>query len=287
MPSALDPRLRGEANTVLEAIRAAAAQLAATSDTARLDAELLMAHALGVSRSDMLLRQMADAVPDTFADFITRRAAREPVAHITGHQEFYGRKFVVTSDTLIPRGDSETLIDAALELAPKAQRVLDLGAGTGALLVTALLELEGASGLATDQSPQALKVAEQNARALGLDETRARFELRDWTQSGWSDGLGQFDLILCNPPYVEDAAPLDPDVREFEPASALFAGPEGLDDYRILIPQFRGLMTQGAIAILEIGATQSAAVTQIAQAQGFDVTVRNDLAGRPRALILR
>ena len=273
--------------TVAQAIRAAAAKLETTSDTARLDAELLMAHALGASRSDMLLRHMTDLAPVTYSDLITRREAREPVAHITGIQEFYGREFAVTHDTLIPRGDSETLIDAVLELAPDAQRVLDLGTGTGALLVTALLELEGASGLATDQSPEALKVAEKNARALGLDESCARFELRDWTGEGWADGLGRFDLILCNPPYVEDAASLDADVREYEPASALFSGPEGLDDYRILIPQLRGLMRAGAIAILEIGATQGHAVTKIAQDQGFSVTMRKDLAGRPRALILR
>ncbi|UAB78279.1 peptide chain release factor N(5)-glutamine methyltransferase [Erythrobacter sp. SCSIO 43205] len=273
--------------SVAEAIRAAAAKLGATSDTARLDAELLMAHALKVSRSDMLLRHMADPAPVAYGDLIARRTTREPVAHITGNQEFYGRDFSVTPDTLIPRGDSEVLIDAALEYAPEARRVLDLGTGTGALLVTALLELKEASGCATDKSSAALKVAERNARALGLDETRAQFTLRDWTSEGWADDLGQFDLILCNPPYVEDAAVLDPDVREFEPASALFAGAEGLDDYRILLPQMRGLMTENAIAVFEIGAAQSKAVTTIAKAHGFDVTVRNDLAGRPRALILR
>ena len=272
--------------SVAQAIRAATAKLEATSDTARLDAELLMAHALGVSRSDMLLRHMTDREPATFADLVTRRAAHEPVAHLTGHQEFYGRTFAVTPDTLIPRGDSEVLIDSALEYAADAQRVLDLGTGTGALLVTALLELEGASGLATDQSAEALKVAEDNARRLGLEKTRARFECRDWTSEGWADDLGRFDLILCNPPYVEEAAALDPDVRDYEPATALFAGPEGLDDYRILVPQLRALMTDGAIAILEIGATQSGAVTNMAQGHGFNVTLRKDLAGRPRCLVL-
>lgn len=272
--------------SVAQAIRAATAKLEATSDTARLDAELLMAHALGASRSDMLLRHMTDREPATFADLVTRRAAHEPVAHITGHQEFYGRTFAVTPDTLIPRGDSEVLIDTALQYAPAAQRILDLGTGTGALLVTALLELEGASGLATDQSAEALKVAEGNARRLGLEKTRARFECRDWTSEGWADDLERFDLILCNPPYVEEAAALDPDVRDYEPATALFAGPEGLDDYRILVPQLRALMTDGAIAILEIGATQSGAVTNMAQGHGFNVTLRKDLAGRPRCLVL-
>jgi release factor glutamine methyltransferase len=273
--------------TIAEALRAATATLEATSDTARLDAELLMAHALGVTRSDMLLRYMVEPVPDTYSDLINRRTAHEPVAHITGLQEFYGRNFSVTCDTLIPRGDSETLIDVALEFVPGAEHILDLGTGTGALLVTALLELGDAKGVGTDKSQKALKVAEQNARALGLDETCARFELRDWTSEGWADDLGRFNLVLCNPPYVEDAAPLDPDVREFEPPSALFAGPEGLDDYRILIPQLRGLMRPEALAILEIGAMQAAAVSQIAKDYGFSVTLRKDLAGRPRALILR
>lgn len=273
--------------TVAEAIRAATAKLEATSDTARLDAELLMAHALEASRSDMLLRHMAETVPDTFSDLIARREAREPVAYITGVEEFYGRSFAVTPDTLIPRGDSETLIDAALEIVPNAKHVLDLGTGTGALLVTVLLELNDANGVATDKSPKALKVAEHNARALGLDETCARFELRDWSSEGWAKDLGRFDLILCNPPYVEDATPLEADVCEFEPASALFAGPEGLNDYRILIPQLRRLMAPEALAILEIGAMQDVAVTQIAQDQGFSVTMRKDLAGRPRCLVLR
>lgn len=273
--------------TVAEAIRAAAAKLETTSDTARLDAELLMAHALGSSRSDMLLRHMADPTPPVFAGLQARRAAHEPVAHIIGRQEFYGHNFAVTPDTLIPRGDSETLIDASLELAPDARRVLDLGTGSGALLVTVLLELEEASGLATDKSPEALKVAERNARTLGVGVDRAQFVLRDWTSEGWNDDLSQFDLILCNPPYVENEAPLEPDVREFEPASALFAGPDGLDDYRILIPQLRGLMRANAVAILEIGATQADPVSFMAAKQNLDATVRKDLAGRPRCLVLR
>lgn len=272
---------------VAEAIRAATIKLEATSDTARLDAELLMARALGVSRSDMLLRLMRDSEPPAFGDLITRRAAHEPIAHITGVQEFYGREFAVTPDTLIPRGDSEVLIEASMEFAANASRVLDLGTGTGALLITALLELGGASGVATDCSPEALKVAIANANNLGLSEERARFHLRDWNEQGWADDLGQFDLILSNPPYVEEGAELDLDVREFEPASALFAGAEGLDDYRILVPQLRGLMRAGAVAILEIGATQGEAVAQIAQDEGFDVELRRDLAGRPRALVLR
>lgn len=273
--------------SVGEAIRAAATRLAPTSDTARLDAELLMAHALGVSRSELLLRHTKDAEPTSFAAFVDRRAAREPLAYITGIQEFYGRDFAVTRDTLIPRGDSETLIDTALEVAPSARRVLDLGTGSGALLVTALLEIEGASGVATDASGRALEVAEANARRLGLGPERARFLLRDWTRPGWSNDLGGFDLVLCNPPYVETGAALDPDVREFEPASALFAGEEGLDDYRVLIPQLRGLMKEGAKAIFEIGHEQGEILANLAQNNGFSAEIRLDLAKRPRVALLR
>ena len=273
--------------TVAEAIRRAAAQLGSISDTAKLDAELLMAHALGVSRSDLLLRHMQEEAPGTFASLIARRATREPVAQVTGEQEFYGRPFKVSPDTLIPRGDTETLIDAALDLAPDAKRILDLGTGSGALLITALLEMPDASGIATDFSPAALAIAEANARDAGLCEDRAQFVLKDWTKPNWSGGLNSFDLILCNPPYVEDCAQLEPDVREFEPASALFSGPDGLNDYRVLMPQLRALMEPNGIAILEIGASQADAVSLVAKGQRFEVQLRKDLAGRPRALILR
>ncbi|EDL49114.1 peptide chain release factor N(5)-glutamine methyltransferase [Erythrobacter sp. SD-21] len=273
-----------ETNSVGEAIRAAAGRLAATSETARLDAELLMAHALGTDRSAMLLRSMRDPAPQGFEALVQRRAAHEPVAHILGHQEFFGRSFKVTPDTLIPRGDSEVLVEAALELQRDAARVLDLGTGTGALLLSVLAETQ-AQGVGTDRSPAALAVAHDNADLLGV-EHRVRFHLLDWTEDGWAADLGQFDLIVCNPPYVEDEADLDPDVCGHEPHGALFAGPEGLDDYRIILPQLRSLMSVSAAAILEIGHEQSPAVSEIARAVGFAVELRRDLAGRPRALIL-
>lgn len=272
---------------VAEAIRSATSKLQATSDTARLDAELLMAHALEVSRSKMLVRHMKDPIPRGFEALIARRATCEPVAYITGVQEFYGRPLAVTPDTLIPRGDTETLIDAALELAPNAKRVLDLGTGSGALLITALLELEGASGIATDCSAAALEIAQSNARKLGLGEEKAQFLLRDWTKPDWAQGFGKFDLILSNPPYVEQDAKLSQDVRKFEPTTALFSGREGLDDYRVLIPQLRELMEPQGSAILEIGASQAGPVTQLAKSEGYDVELRKDLAGRPRCLVLR
>lgn len=270
--------------TVAEAIRAASDRLAATSETARLDAELLMANALGLTRSDMLVRSMRDVAPMVFDELVQRRMRREPVAHILGRQEFYGRVFKITRDTLIPRSDSETLVDAALERKPVAPHILDLGTGSGALLLSVVAET-GGNGIGTDRSPSALAVAHDNADLLGIED-RVSFRLLDWRDEHWADDLGQFDLILCNPPYVEDRAELEADVREYEPHGALFAGPEGLDDYRIIIPQLRGLMREKGVAILEIGHEQAAAVTEIAHAHGFRAELRRDLGARPRALIL-
>lgn len=272
---------------VAEALREAAARLEATSDTARLDAELLMAHVLEVSRSEMLLRHMQDEVPDGFAAMVERRARHEPVAYITGQQEFYGLDLEVSPAVLIPRADSETVIEAARQAfaARAPARILDLGTGSGALLLAALGVWPDAEGVGIDSSPPALQVVKSNAARLGHAD-RTRCALLDWTQPHWADDLGKFDLILANPPYVEANAPLEPSVIDFEPASALFAGPEGLDAYRVLIPQLPHLLAEDGIAVLEIGATQAQAVTQIGCEQGFTATCHKDLAGRPRALVL-
>ena len=273
------------ARTVGEAIRAATELLGKQTDTARLDAELLMAEALDCTRSELFLQRMRDPEPASFAALVARRAAHEPVAYIRGYQEFFGLGFRVTPDVLIPRGDSEVLVEAGLEAQPLARRVLDLGTGSGALLLAALSELPLAQGLGIDRSVAALSVATANARALGLAE-RAQLLLADWTQPGWAEGLGQFDLILANPPYVETDAELAPNVRDHEPAGALFAGPEGLDDYRVLIPQLPALLAPQGTALVEIGAVQAAAVSAIAADIGFAARLHHDLGGRPRALEL-
>ncbi|MEO1047013.1 MAG: peptide chain release factor N(5)-glutamine methyltransferase [Pseudomonadota bacterium] len=271
--------------TVADALRAGADQLSATSDTSRLDAEVLMAHALGVSRSDMLIHKMQEGSPAAFDTLVARRAGREPVAYIVGEADFFGRTFAVESGVLIPRGDSETIIEAALSACPAPKRVLDLGVGSGALLLTVMAERPGCDGVGIDASPAAIDVARQNATSLQIIGN-CDLRLLDWRQSGWSEGLGLFDLILCNPPYVEAGAVLEPDVCDFEPASALFAGPEGLDDYQSIIPQLRGLLTPSGVAVLEIGARQAASVTDIARENGFEVELKRDLAGRPRVLVL-
>jgi len=272
--------------TVADALRWATAQLAPASDTARLDAELIMAHALGVSRSELLLRHMQDNGPDQFDALVERRAQHEPVAYILGHKEFYGREFVVAPGVLIPRMDSETTVAAALEACPKPRRVLDCGVGSGALLFTVLAETGAREGVGIDRSTDALMIAALNAN-LHVDGSFGQLLLLDWREAGWTDGLGQFDLILANPPYVEEDAPIAPDVRDWEPSEALFAGPEGLDDYRILIPQLPKLLTESGVAVLEIGATQAEQVSEIAVRSGFTTELRRDLAERPRALVLR
>ncbi len=271
--------------TVAAALRAAAAKLAGVSDTARLDAEVLMAHALRVSRSELLLRHTREPAPESFAALVARRQGHEPVAYITGMQEFFGLPLRVSPAVLIPRGDSETLVEAALAAQPAARRVLDLGTGSGALLLAVLAQLPGAGGIGIDRSVRALAVAAGNAAALGLSG-RTGFLQRDWTRRQWQAGLGDCDLILANPPYVELAAELAPAVREHEPAGALFAGDDGLDDYRRLIPDIPALLAPGGAALIEIGATQADAVTQIARDAGFAVRLCRDLAGRDRVLKL-
>jgi release factor glutamine methyltransferase len=268
------------------ALRDAAETLSTISDTARLDAELLLAHSLGCSRSDMLLRQADLVVPDSFAALIDRRSRHEPVAYITGTQDFWDMTLSVTPDVLIPRADSETLIEAALEASDGRHgpwRILDLGTGSGALLLAALSAFPGATGVGIDASAPALAVAERNAHTLGF-AGRAHFLLSSWRDNDWASELGRFDLILCNPPYVEDKAKLDPMVAEYEPQSALFAGADGLDEYRVLIPVIPELLAQGGIAVFEIGSTQADSVSDLASKAGLYPELRYDLAGNPRAL---
>lgn len=268
-----------------EAIRAAGDRLEAIGGSGRLDAELLMAHALGVSRSALLLGHMRDNVPESFAALVARRLGHEPVAYIRGEQEFYGLRLRVTPEVLIPRADSEVLVEVALDVCSGARRVLDCGTGSGALLLAVLAHLAEAHGIGIDRSAGALAVAEGNARALGL-AGRGTFRLADWHAPGWSEGLGRFDLVLANPPYVETGADLAPSVRGHEPAGALFAGADGLDDYRVLVPQLPALLATDGMALVEIGATQAEAVAGIAAGCGLATSLHHDLGGRPRVLAM-
>ena len=268
---------------VREALAAAAARLESVSDTARLDAELLMAHALGTSREQVLLGDLAQEAPPAFEALVGRRLAHEPVAYVTGRRAFWTIELEVGPGVLIPRPDSETLIEAAVDHFGPAgpATILDLGTGPGTLLLAALSQWPGAYGLGIDDSEKALDYAELNAIDLELED-RARFKLGDWA----NDLQGQFDLILCNPPYVEVGASLPPEVVDWEPAGALFAGKDGLDDYRRLAPDLPRLLAPGGIVCVEIGLGQEEPVRSLFEAQGFAVSVRADLAGVPRCLLL-
>lgn len=271
---------------VAESLRTATNLLTGISDTPRLDAELLMAYALGVERQDVLLDPGRYDVPDLYAHLVARRMAHEPIAYIVGYRDFWTLRIEVGPGVLVPRPDSETLVEACLELARERgagwpSRVLDLGTGPGTLLLAVLSECPAATGLGVDASERALAYARDNAAELGMAD-RATFRSGDW-----GNGVdGPFDLVLCNPPYIADAEPLMPDVADHEPREALFAGADGLDDYRRIIPDLPRLLAPGGAAVLEIGASQRAAVAVLAEAVGFAVASRRDLGGRDRALIL-
>lgn len=251
-------------------------------DSPRLDAEVLLAHCLGWTRGDLLLKSDVRIDPQGFESAVQRRADGEPVAHITGSREFWSLGLRVTPDVLIPRPDSETLIEVALRLCARPPaRILDLGTGSGALLLAALTEWPQATGLGVDASPAALAVAADNAVCTGL-AARAVFQPGDW-----GAGLHErFDLILSNPPYIADNETISVEVRTHEPASALFAGPDGLADYRRILPQLPGLLNPGGLAVLEIGHLQGRAVSALAAAHGFTASLHPDLAGRDRCVSL-
>ncbi len=261
----------------------AARKLAAVSDTPLLDAELLLAHALGIEREQLLLKPPAD-VPAEFDALLARRLAGEPIAYITGTRAFWTIDLEVTPDVLVPRPDSETLLDAAVDHfrgTEAPERVLDLGTGSGALLLAALDQWHHATGLGVDNSAAALAVAQRNAARLGLAE---RAELR---LSEWANGIDErFDLILCNPPYVAIAAALGPGVAEHEPHAALFAGADGLDALRTIAPQLPRLLQPGGLAAVEIGFDQAPPAAALLASGGLSARLARDLADRPRAILL-
>lgn len=276
MPPDTAGRLIAEARRAFEA---------AKIDTAALDARLLLQHAAGLTHEEIAAepdRAVGAAEAKRFRELVARRTAREPVSRILGEREFHGRGFEVTAAVLDPRPDTETLIDAALALRPAPRRLLDLGTGSGAIIVTLLAEWPDATGIATDLSAAALAVAARNAR-------RHRVNGRvDFIHGNWFESVaGRFDLIVSNPPYIPlgEIAGLAADVRDFDPPRALDGGPDGLEAYRRIAARAGAhLEPQGAV-LVEIGAGQGEAVEAIFRTAGLSCRDRVlDLGGHLRCL---
>lgn len=262
------------------ALATAATRLAPVTDDPRLEAEWLMAHAANVPRGTVLL---GGGEPVGFEALVERRAGGEPLAYVIGTAPFLDLDLAVGPGALIPRADTEAVAEAAFDAlaARPPARVLDLGTGTGALLFAALCHWPRATGLGVDRSPGALAWAGRNRARLGLE---ARAELR---RGDWLAGVDErFDLIVCNPPYVATDDPVGDGVS-WEPAEALWAGSDGLDDLRRLAATLRAAMADGAVAAVEIGWRQGRAAGALFAEAGFAVTLHPDRAGRDRALVLR
>lgn len=267
-----------------DALRAAVQRLThAGIDGAARDARLLLAHAMDIAPDRLTLHLHDAPTPqalDRFEQAITQRLKRQPVSQITGQRDFWGRKFRVTPDVLDPRPETETLIAEALN-EPFAT-LLDLGTGSGAIAVTLLAERPLAQGVATDLSPKALEVARTNAQAHGVD-TRLTLTTSDW----FAKLKGRFDLIVSNPPYISatEMDTLTPEVRDWEPELALTPGGDGLDAYRQIARHALDYLTPKGRILLEIGASQGAAVVSILETMEFaDVRIWHDFDGRDRVV---
>ena len=270
-------------------LRRAMTQLSGATGTPRLDAELLAAHALGTTREDMILRLPELPLPAGLDDLLERRLRHEPIAPIIGHRDFWTLTLRVTRDVLCPRPESETLIEAAIEHFSKREeraerephRILDLGTGSGALLLAALDLWPEATGIGIDISDAALAIARENAETTGMID-RTTFRHGDWV-AGISE---RFDLVLCNPPYIREDAMLPSDVADFEPSLALFGGPDGLDPYRILSLRTADLLAPGGVALFEIGFDQGETAANLFRGAFLDVELRHDLSGNARCLVV-
>ena len=264
-------------------------------DSAHLDARLLACSVLRWDQARIMARPehpLTPAQDQNLEALVARRENREPLAYITGQREFWGLDFTVNADTLIPRPESETIIEAALQTIPDRAApltVLDLGTGSGCLLLALLSELPNATGLGIDVSVGALETAKTNARALGL-AARARFVQSDWAAGidGGVDGKeGRFGLIVANPPYVAkgEFAALEPEVARFEPRLALSGGADGLDCTRALAPQIARLLAADGLALVEVGAGQARPVGVIFEQQDLSISrIHDDLAAIPRVI---
>lgn len=268
-------------------IRGAERLVAAGIDSARLDARVLVAHAMNLTPGESVSSREPSAEElARYEDLLARRIAREPVAYIVGEREFWSLPFAVGPGVLIPRPETETLLEQAQHFLPdrsESLEVLDLGTGSGAILIAFLKDYPQARGVGIDRSSKALGWARRNGEVLGV---AGRVE---WVEGDWKAATGRtYDLIFANPPYLTlgERSGLAPEVGGHEPPEALFAGPEGLESYRALAPVLAAVLAPQGLAILEVGAGQAEAVNAILRAYGLEIrAVAPDLAGIPRALV--
>ena len=255
-----------------------------------LDARVLLEQAAGVARTAIVTdphRPVSEAAWAAYEALIARRSAREPVSHILGRKAFWTLEFAVSSAVLAPRPETEFVVEAVIAetRSDTPLTVLDFGSGSGAILLSVLAMRPMAMGLGIDVSPEAVAVAQTNAKLLGFDG-RARFQV-----GSWDEGLtGQFDVIVSNPPYIRrgDIAGLDPEVRDYEPHLALDGGEDGLDPYRALAPAIKRLLAPGGVAALEFGLGQADAVADLMRAAGLEPTrLVQDLGARSRVWVVR
>lgn len=255
---------------------------------AALEARLLAAHAWGMTLEALVMAGNEPRDAAALDVLVARRMKAEPVAQILGKKDFWKSTFFINADVLTPRADSETMIETLLRLRSNVRaplRMLDLGTGSGCLILSALGEYANARGVALDASEAALTVATKNATALNL---AARLEIK---QSDWcSAAVGRFDVVLSNPPYIPatDMQTLDPDVREYEPHTALDGGADGLDCYRSILQQLPPHLNANALVLFEVGMGQALDVAALGVAKGFKLQeIVNDLAGVPRVVVFK
>ncbi|HEX6998313.1 MAG TPA: peptide chain release factor N(5)-glutamine methyltransferase [Gammaproteobacteria bacterium] len=256
-------------------------------DSPRLDAELLLAHAAGLARSAVIAfreRGVDGGVVERYRGLVARRAAGEPLAYLLGRKEFFSLELAVTPDVLVPRPETEVLVERALDLLPPAgeRRVLDLGTGSGAIALAIKHERPRADVTAADASAAALAVARANGERLGL---AVRFVCSDWFEALAGE---RFELIACNPPYVRSTDPALAHALRFEPREALDGGPDGLAAYRAILGHAAAHLAPGGHLLLEHGHDQQQALVELARSRGFETEAAlRDYAGHPRVVVLR
>jgi len=294
----------GDLKTVASILRVGEKKLnLAGIDTARLDARVLAEHILLTDRLGLFAhpeRVLTTDETNAYNTVIDRRAARVPVAHLTGVREFWSLDFKITPDTLIPRADSEVIVETVLDLhktGHEFKRIADLGTGSGCLLLSVLHELKNATGVGLDASQSALTVAAFNAKNLNLSD-RSDFIYDNWSDAGWTDRLlnvgitdtGPYDLIISNPPYIPSVTIQDlaPEVADYDPLGALDGGPDGLSAYRSIAKNVSSLLNDDGLFLCEIGYGQDQSVPDILQSNGLQVfEIKQDLSEIPRCVVAK